>query len=630
MPTRRLILGTAGHVDHGKTELVSRLTGWDTDRLKEEKERGISIELGFAPLYLDDDTMIGVVDVPGHEKFVKHMVAGAGGIDLAMLVIAADESVMPQTKEHLEVLTALDITSGVVVVTKTDIASEDMIEIVKDEAAELVEGTFLEGAPVVETSAKTDEGIDELKKTLLSLALQVKERDTAGPFRLAIDRVFHIQGIGVVITGSGYSGTVTVGDSLELLPAKKAVRIREIQSFGGKRNEGYAGERLAIALQGVKLDEVSRGDMLVTPSAFVVSYIFDARVHIADYTQFEVKHRERVRIHHGAREVLGRAQLIESSELRSGENALVQIRLETPIVGHNGDLFVLRKYSPTMVLGGGRIIDPTARRHRRRDAAVIERLRLLEKGDPKDQLLQTVETAGLRGVNKKDHDPDIAQALVDDERIAVIDGVLFHTQVLADLAGRVESLAADYVKKHPLRYGIDKEELKQKVRFPQPTPLFNSVLEAIAGTHPIYIKDNRVRTGSKDITLPKEVSDDITMLEIEIKKPGLLFSKPSELERAWRGKSAFADALGLLVEDRRIVKIGSDGYVHHDALKACLTKLSDWYETNNDLTVGDFKEMSGITRKHAIPLLEHFDQARVTVRDGNVRRRGPRLNDFFE
>ncbi len=616
-------------MDHGKTELVGRLTGVDTDRLKEEKERGISIELGFAPLNLDDGTMIGVVDVPGHEKFVKHMVAGAGGIDLAMLVIAADEGVMPQTKEHLEVLASLDIASGIIAVTKTDIASEDMIEIVKDEAVDLVKGTFLDGAPIVETSAKTGDGIEELKKTLLALALEVKERDTTGPFRLAVDRVFHIQGIGVVVTGSGYSGTVTVGDSLELLPAKKSVRVREVQSFGGKRNEGYAGERLAIALQGAKLDGVSRGDMLVTPSAFIVSYLFDARMHVADYAAFEVKHRERVRIHHGAREVMGRVQLLESSELRSGENAFVQLQLEAPIVGSRGDFFVVRKYSPTMVLGGGRIIDPAAKRHRRRDAAVIERLRLLEKGDPKDQLLQAVEAAGLRGLNKKGQEADIVQALVDDERIAVVDGVLFHARVLADLAGSVESLASEYVKKHPLRYGIDKEELKQKVRFPQTTPLFNSVLDTIARSRPVFIKDNRVRTGSKDVALPEDAAADLKNLEIEIKKLGLLFSKPAELERAWRAKSALSDALGLLIEDRRIVKIGGEGYVHHDVLVSCLEKLTAWYENNSDLTVGDFKDMFGITRKHAIPLLEHLDQAKATVRDGNVRRKGPRFDDFL-
>jgi selenocysteine-specific elongation factor len=616
-------------VDHGKTELVSRLTGVDTDRLKEEKERGISIELGFAPLQLDDDTMIGVIDVPGHEKFVKHMVAGAGGIDLAMLVVAADESVMPQTKEHLEVLTSLDIASGVIAVTKTDLASRDMIDIVKEEVAELVEGTFLDGAPVVETSARTGDGVEELKKTLLALALDVEERDTTGPFRLAVDRVFHIQGIGVVVTGSGYSGTITVGDSLELLPAGKPVRVREVQSFGGKRQKGYAGERLAIALQGIKLDEVSRGDMLVTPKAFVVSYIFDARIHVAAYSQFEVKHRERVRIHHGAREVLGRVQLFDKNELRSGENALVQLRLETPIVGSHGDFFVLRKYSPTMVLGGGRIIDPKAVRHRRRDPEVIERLELLEKGDPKDQLLQTLTAAGLRGARAKDHDTSVVDTLAEEGRITVIDGVIFHAGALADLDAQVETLAADYVKKHPLRYGIDKEELKQKVRFPHPTPLFNSVLDRLAASRPVFIKDNRVRAGSKDMELPAGAAAEIDTLETAIKKAGLHFSKPSELEQGWTGKGAFPDALGLLADQGRIVKIGAEGYVHRDSLSVCLKKLSEWYESNTDLTVGDFKDMFGITRKHAIPLLEHLDQTKVTSRDGNVRRKGPRFTDNF-
>ena len=237
MPKRRLILGTAGHVDHGKTKLVTLLTGWDTDRLKEEKDRGISIELGFAPLELSDDTMIGIVDVPGHERFVKHMVAGAGGIDMAMLVVAADEGVMPQTREHLEVLRSLSVAHGVVVVTKIDLSSPDLKPILYDDIAQLVEGTFLETAPIVETSVVTGEGMEGLRQTLLKIAAAVSDRDTSGPFRLAIDRVFHKQGIGVVITGSCYSGAVAIGDSVQLLPSKRNARVRGIQSFGERRGE---------------------------------------------------------------------------------------------------------------------------------------------------------------------------------------------------------------------------------------------------------------------------------------------------------------------------------------------------------------------------------------------------------
>ena len=630
MAERRLILGTAGHVDHGKTRLVGCLTGWETDRLKEEKERGISIELGFAPLRLDGETTVGIVDVPGHERFVKNMVAGAGGIDLAMLVVAADESVMPQTKEHLEVLASLHISSGVTVISKTDLSTADMLLIVREEVADLAKGTFLETAPIVETSAKTGEGIDALKKTLLELAKQVAERDRTGPFRLAVDRVFHMRGIGVVVTGSGYSGTVSVGDSLELLPSAKRARIREIQSFGEKRQQGYAGERLAIALQGVKLDEVFRGDMLVTPAAFVASRVLDARIHVAVYAPFELKHRERVRIHHGAKEVLGRVTLLEGDELRSGRSALVQLRLEAPIVGAEADSFVIRKYSPSIVLGGGRIIVPQASRHRRRDQAVLETLRLCEQGDPKDQLLQTIDAAGLKGVREKSKAADDVRALLDEGKIAVIDGVLFGRDALDALAGRIATLASAYVKTHPLRYGIDKEELRQKVRFPHPTSFFNTVLEEISRNRPLFVKDNRVRVGTDSVELPEEISAELSRLEHIIEQLGLLFLRQPKIGEAWQGKSALADALRYLRDAGRIERIGADGYIHIEPFGDCLKRLSRWFDENAELTVGDFKNLFGMTRKFAIPILEHLDEARITTREGNVRRRGPRFEAMLE
>ncbi len=630
MAERRLILGTAGHVDHGKTQLVGRLTGWETDRLKEEKERGISIELGFAPLRLDGETTVGIVDVPGHERFVKHMVAGAGGIDLAMLVIAADESVMPQTKEHLEVLTSLHIESGVTVISKMDLSTADMLLIVREEVADLVKGTFLETAPIVETSAKTGDGIDTLKKTLLELAGRVHERDRTGPFRLAVDRVFHMRGIGVVVTGSGYSGTVSVGDSLELLPSAKTVRIREIQSFGEKRQQGYAGERLAIALQGVKLDEVFRGDMLVTPAAFVASRVLDARIHVAVYAPFELKHRERVRIHHGAKEVLGRVTLLEGDELRSGRSAFVQLRLEAPIVGVEADSFVIRKYSPSIVLGGGRIITPQASRHRRRDQAVLETLRLREQGEPKDQLLQTVADAGLKGVRDKNNAADDVRALLDEGKIVVIDGVLFGRDALDALAGRIATLVSAYVRTHPLRYGIDKEELRQKIRFPHPPPFFNTVLEEISRNTPLFVKDNRVRVGTDAVELPEEISAELSRLEHIIKQSDLLFLRQPEIGKAWQGKSALPDALRYLRDAGRIERIGGGGYIHVGPFGDCLKRLSHWFDENAELTVGDFKNLFGMTRKYAIPLLEHLDEARITIREDNVRRRGPRFEAMLE
>jgi selenocysteine-specific elongation factor len=618
-------MGTAGHVDHGKTELVAALTGWDTDRLKEEKERGISIELGFAPLRLDDETTIGVVDVPGHERFVKNMVAGAGGLDMAVLVVAADEGVMPQTKEHLEVLSSLRIEVGAVVITKSDLASPDMSAIIEEDIEELVQGTFLQDAPVVATSAKTKHGIDDLRTTLLQLAAEVPERDTSGPFRLAVDRVFHKQGIGLVVTGSCYSGSVSLGDSLSLLPSGKYVRVREIQSFGEKRETGYAGERLAIALQGRKLAGLGRGEMLVTQSRYAVSRVVDARVHIAEYTGFELKQRERIRVHHGAREVLGRVILLESDVMKTGEDALVQLRLETPIVAEVKDYFVIRKYSPTRVMGGGRVIDPRADKHKRFDTVVLDNLRLYEAGDPKDKALKTIETAQLGGVAAAEIDADQAKALVDEGAVVSIEGRLFHGGALRGLAKSVHNMAREYVAGNPLRQGIDKEELRQKVKFPHATPLFNRVLEVLAGYERIFIKDNRVRADTKEIALSRSDQLELGGLEDFIRKKGLLFARLPEIEAQWSGKHAIVDALQFLRDSGRIERVGDDGYVHDDAIKSCLNKLDNWFDAHQVLKVPDFKELFGTTRKHAIPLLEYFDARRLTVRKGDTRERGPAL-----
>jgi selenocysteine-specific elongation factor len=619
MKKRRLILGTAGHVDHGKTKLVTLLTGWDTDRLKEEKDRGISIELGFAPLQLDGDTMIGIVDVPGHERFVKHMVAGAGGIDMAILVVAADEGVMPQTREHLEVLRSLSVTHGVVVVTKVDLLSSDLRPILYDDISQLVEGTFLEVAPVVETSVVTGEGMDSLKQTLGEIAATVPDRDTAGPFRLAIDRVFHKQGIGVVVTGSCYSGSVAIGDSLRVLPSERTVRVREIQSFGERRQQGYAGERLAIALQGAKLDQVSRGDMLATSSCFAVSYMLDTRIYVAEYAKFELKQRERVRIHHGAREVFGRMVLFEVDNVRSGEECLAQLRLETPIVAGEGDYFVLRKYSPSRVVGGGRVIDPQADKHRKSDATVVENLKIMEEGDPADRAAKQLRAAGLAGVKAAELDEATTRMLLDDERVVVFDKRLFDPEVLRTLAEEIHALVTSYNEKYPLRYGLDKEELRQRVGFPHPAATFNRVLEGIAMTSGIFIKGNSVRVDTKAIQLPPDVSHQVDEVETLVKEAGYLLQRQADIAAGRKGTIELAESLQFLRDMGRVERVAADLYIHAEVLASCVARLKEWFQSQPTISVPEFKNLLGVTRKQAIPLLEYLDSNRYTSRQQNVR-----------
>ncbi len=624
MSHRRFILGTAGHVDHGKTELVKALTGVDTDRLKEEKERGISIELGFAPLRLDDETVLGIVDVPGHERFVKQMVAGAGGIDLAILVVAADEGVMPQTREHLEVLRALDVRHGAIVFSKKDLSDEDTVTLLREEVEELVQGTFLEKAPIVETSAKTGEGLAELRVALAGICEHIPARTVSGPFRLAVDRVFSKQGIGVVVTGSGYSGTIHVGETLELLPSDKTVRVRAIQSFGEQREHGFAGERLAIALQGRKLGDLPRGEMLVTPSSFGAGYMLDARIHVAKYGDFEVKQRERVRLHHGAREVLGRLILLNDEVLHSGDDAFVQLRLEKPIVAGRGDLFVLRKYSPSRVLGGGRVLDPDPKKHRLFDAGVIADLTMREKGDPTELAERSIVEAELSGAKIGDIDAAAIEALARAGAVTILGDRVFATRVLQNLASDAYRIVGAYVKTRPLRRGMDKEELRQKLRFPH-SRTFNRVLEIMDKFKPLHIRDNYVRTDSADVSILESDKIAVDALERAIKTAWFIYPRHSELATSWRGKDSLADALQYLRDEGRVRRITEDRDMHVDALDECLGVMDRWFSEKDTLGVSDFKSLFGMTRKHAIPLLEYMDARKITVRRGDVRSRGPEL-----
>jgi selenocysteine-specific elongation factor len=623
---RHFILGTAGHVDHGKTELVRALTGHDTDRLKEEKERGISIELGFAPLELAPGVFIGIIDVPGHERFVRQMVAGAGGIDMAMLLVAADEGVMPQTVEHVEVLRSLGIHHGVVVVSKSDLATPEMLELVREEIAALVGGTFLENAEVIPVSARSGAGLDALRASIAALAQRIDVRTTAGPFRLAIDRVFHQKGIGVVVTGSCYSGRVGVGDELELLPRALRTRIKEIQSFGAKRTEGVAGERLALALHGVKLEDIQRGDTLATPAHFAVSEILDVRVALTSAGDVKLANRERVRIHHGSSEVLGRVILLEHDVLRRGEKALAQLRLESPLVCDTGDRMVLRTYSPSHVIGGAVVINARASAHRRSDTSALERLKLREEGDPEEVLEKSVERAGIQGVADTVVDNTVAAALVARGELVALGGRVYHGRVLHDLGRRAVALATAHTAAHPLQWGIDKEELRRRLSFPHNAAAFNRVIEKLAETAPLFVRESRVRAGSAELMLAPELARAVTALVEKIRAAGVAFPTRDELAAHWTAREPFADAAGVLREHADVIEL-TDGWIHREALERVAAALQALFATRAEVAVGDFKDALGITRKHAIPLLEFFDSNGVTVRKGNGRMAGPALGD---
>ncbi len=561
---------------------------------------------------------VGIIDVPGHERFVRQMVAGAGGIDLALLLVAADEGVMPQTREHLDVLRALDVRHGVVVISKSDLATDDTLPLLKEEIAELVRGTFLEGAPVIEASARTGAGLDALRASLLAIARGIESRDASGPFRLAIDRVFHQKGIGVVVTGSGYSGRVAVGDELDLLPSGLRVRVREVQSFGAKRAQGTAGERLALALHGVKLDQIARGDTLATPGRFVASRTVDVRITLTALDDIVLKNRERVRVHHGARELLGRVVLLNTDDLGADGTALAQLRLESPMVTDAGDRLVFRRYSPPRVIAGGRVIDARADVHRRHDASVIERLTTREQGDPETILARMIERAGMNGLVEADIDAETAAPILARGDATAIAGRVFARDALDALAERAIALATQHTSRHPLQWGIDKEELRRRVDFPHPAALFNRVIDVVSATHPLFVREDRVRAGDSDIHLTPGLRDALAALDRALEAAGVAFLSRAEAERAWSAPEPFAEAARYLREANRAVEVG-DGLMHVTAMSRCLDAVRALFATRPEITVGDIRDALGVSRKHAVPLLEYLDARRVTVRRGDMR-----------
>lgn len=636
---RHFILGAAGHVDHGKTALITALTGTNTDRLKEERERGISIELGFAEFDLGDGVQLGVVDMPGHEKFVKQMVSGAGGVDLAFLVVAADEGVMPQTVEHLAILDSLAVRSGVVVITKTDMVDEDFVAVAAEEARELVAGTFLEGKPLVPVSAHKGRGLDQLKAALKAEALALPGRREEGPFRLPVDRIFTMPGVGVVVTGTCWSGRVQEGDRLELQPSGQPVRVREVQVHGRKAGAGASGQRLALALHGVKKEDLERGFQVASPGSVAVTRRLDIRAKVMPHYQGVIKNRQRLHVHHAGREVLGRIILLDEKELGGDagpRTGLAQLHLEEELVAARDDRLVLRFYSPVTSIAGGVVLDARPRNHKRFDDQALEQLAIMEDGDQTDLFLQNLQVAGLQGLT-------LAEALgqQDHPECVQVGKRLYHRGLLADLADRIGELVAAYSGRFPLRVGIPKEEARRKCRFPGGSQEWSALCQHLAadtgkdGPGWVVVGD-RIAAGAEGPPLAPAMAAAVQRAGAELAAFGLNWPGLEE----WESQSAvFREAasqpalrefkaqevLRHLVDHGYAVAINNDYHVASAARLNLLGRLAEHFRTEGELPFAVFRELSGLSRKLGIPMLEHLDQAGVTVRDGDLRRAGPAL-----
>lgn len=639
---KRIIVGTAGHIDHGKTALVRALTGVDADRLKEEKERGITIDIGFADLTVED-IHFGFVDVPGHERFVKNMLAGAHGIDLVMLVVAADESVMPQTREHFDICRLLEVKAGLIVLTKTDLADEELIQLVEAEVEEFVAGSFLADAPVLRVSSRTGEGIEELKQRLVRLARGIADRDATAVARLPIDRVFTIKGFGTVVTGTLIAGQIKTGDEIELLPsAQRRTRVRGLQVHGQATQSVQAGERTAINLQGIDVAEVYRGQTLAPAGRLQVTQMLDVRLHLLKSAPRPLRTRSRVRLHSGTAEILARVVLLGQTELAPGASAFAQLRLETPILTLPDDHYIIRSYSPAITIGGGTIVDALPLKHRLRDgpqaALQLEKLfAAAQEQNESERIALFVEMAGERGVNFAElaarsgaSDDLIRQAattLVKARRLVAAANnplLLLAQQPFNNLARRVRELLKAFHKKAPLEAGPGREEVREKIFAHLPVEIFRAVIAHLTERNEIVAEKDLLRLATHRVELSAEEKAAQAHIADLFAQAAL---QPAPLEEAitQAGAKFGIDAqrtqrfAQMLINSGELIRV-ADLLFHRSAIENLKTTLQNHKASHGaQIDVATFKDLTGVSRKYAIPLLEYLDRQRITRRAGDFR-----------
>lgn len=631
---RNIIVGTAGHIDHGKTALVKALTGTDADRLKEEKERGITIDIGFAHLDIED-VRFGFIDVPGHERFVKNMLAGVGGIDMVMLVVAADESVMPQTREHFDICRLLKIQSGLIVITKADLVDGEWLGLVEMEVRELTAGSFLEQAEILSVSSKTGAGIEALRKALLKLSRQIQQKSADGIFRLPVDRAFTMRGFGTVVTGTLLSGKVAKDEEIEIQPGGRRLRVRGVQVYGEPTDKALAGQRTALNLQGVEVQDIERGLVLSHPNTLAASSLLDVKLHLLPTNERPLKNLAKVRFHHGTSEILCRVALLGQASVEPGGACFAQLRLEQSTAGLAGDNFILREFSPVVTLGGGTILDSLPEKHKLTDEEALAFLTALERSDPAERITAFVRRAGGEGLSEANLIArcgltraglaDHLQRLEKAAKIRVPARQPFYVVDAAayrELCNAVLSELKQFHVNNPLLRGISKEELREKFFGAAPFDFFKPMLEELAAARKVSIYEDVVALFGREISLSPEEEALKGDLETLYRQSGV---EPPLWEEALvrLAGRASVDTMKriyhLLIKEKALVKISEDLTLHRETLAGIKSRLTERFPKGSAIGVGDFKDLFNISRKFAIPILEHLDRERVTRRAGNER-----------
>ena len=623
---KNVIIGTAGHIDHGKTTLIKALTGRETDTLAEEKKRGISINLGFTYFDLPSNKRAGIVDVPGHEKFIKNMLAGASGLDMVLLVVAADEGVMPQTIEHMDILTFLNIKKGMIVLTKSDTVDEDFIELVKEDVREKVKGTFLEDAEIIEVDSISRRGMDELITKIDKMTDEIEDKNLNAPARLNIDRVFSIKGFGTVVTGTLIEGKINVDDDLVIYPKELKAKIRSIQVHGESVETAYAGQRTAINISNVKVEEVNRGDVLASENSLEEAMMLDVRLSIVKHTDLGLKHWDRLRLYHGTREILCRAVPLEVEAINPGESGLVQLRLEESIVAKKGDKFVVRRYSPMETIGGGIVIDTNPKKHKRFDKAIIDALKVKEKGELSAILKEYLKNNSRNYPNIKEimsysgeSEENVKKALnklLDEKSVVCVNNMYMHINQYNLLKENTENELKTYHKKFRLRKGMLKEEVRSKIESKFKTREFDILLDMFINDDIVKVEDNIVSLKDFKVVLNEKQLKIKNEIEKTLNLAGL--NNIYTIGDITNNKKEYEEVLESLIGNT-VCRLEDSYIMSTKVYNNAKDRLVKYLKENNEITLGDYRDLVNSSRKNCMIILEDFDRNRITKRIENKR-----------
>lgn len=629
---KHVIIGTAGHIDHGKTTLIRALTGRNTDRLKEEQARGISIELGFTYFDLPSGQRAGIIDVPGHEKFIKNMLAGVIGIDIVLLVVAADEGIMPQTTEHLSILDLIGIKKGFVVITKSDMVDEEWIELVEEEVHNEIKGTFLEDSPILRVSSTKGEGIKEVIQLIDQYAEELEEKEVTEMPRLPVDRVFSKSGFGTVVTGTLLSGMFKVGDEVQIFPGDSKARIRTLQVHDNDADIAYGGQRVAVNLAGIKKDDIHRGSVIAPVNSMTDTMMLDVKVKLLKSLDRSIENRTRLKLYLGTEEILCRIVLLDKEELLPGEEAYAQLRLEEKVVAKRGDRFILRFYSPMFTIGGGEILEPNPEKKKRFDEESLEELKIKELGDSKDVLENIIQSRSKDFPSLKDISLNtgiLEENLIEDLNELSDSGniIVFslnkdihpiHINYYNIVKGKICSELKTFHEKYPLRLGMPKEEIRSKYLRTAKTRIADMLIEKLIEENLIEQNFDLVKLAGFEPKYSKEqekIRGDI----LESYNNFLPPRKEELFEQLKIKKDDLEEVFSTLIINKELIRVADDVYIRSDLFDKAVELLKEFLSNNGSITIGEYRDLLNTNRKVTLGLLEYCDQLKITKRDGEKR-----------